>query len=759
MVCIAGAGAERAMKRAGIACLFGLVALTVGGAPAAAATTPRAERVFVFSVPALAYADVDAATMPALHAFLDRAAIADLSTRVDGMETSIADGYATIGAGTRTLGARRDAGLAFDALEPFGPTTAGEEFTRRTGTPAGDGLVYLAQPALRAANVNKLFGTQIGALGDALGAAGHSAAVIANADVPRTPADIAYERTAATGLADRSGRVPAGQLASSLLQPDAQAAYGIRLDSGAVDAAFAGAFTAGSVVMVEASDLWRAELASNDTEASVAHARHARQTSDALFATLLQRVDPTRDAVVVVGPRYSGTTLALSIAALQAPGVRPGYLQSATTRRPGFVQLVDVAPTVLTLSGVAVPGSMEGRPFTTVPGSGSAASRRAALIDANRAAQFRDRIIGPVTAGWIIGQVLLCGAAVAAFMTIRGAQLRPFLAPAALGLLAVPLGLWLAGLMPFFSLGAAWYVAFVVAVAAGVATVASLGFRRNVFDPVIAMLSALVVLLVVDIATGAHLQLNTAFGYSPTIAGRFAGIGNLAYAILGAAAVFLAGLLAHRIPGRNGRITAAVLLGVVCLVDGLPFLGADVGGMLSLVPASAVMVWLLLGKRIRGRTVLIGGAVTVAVVLAVGFLDLMRPASSRTHLGRLFERIGNQGWDGLWVILRRKAESNLGVLGLSIWTLLIPVLFVLLGFLLYRAPGRLRDVKRAIPEIHATLVGFGVLAVLGFALNDSGIAIPGVMLGVANTVLVFLCVRIPEPEILVSEPINVEATV
>ena len=364
-----------------------------------------------------------------------------------------------------------------------------------------------------------------------------------------------------------------------------------------------------------------------------------------------------------------------------------------------------------------------------------------------------------MTAGWIIGQVLLCGAAVAAFMTIRGARLRPFLAPAALGLLAVPLGLWLAGLMPFFSLGAAWYVAFIVGVAAGVATVASLGFRRNVFDPVIAVLSALVSLLVVDIATGAHLQLNTAFGYSPTIAGRFAGIGNLAYAILGAAAVFLAGLLAHRIPGRNGRITAVVLLGVVCLVDGLPFLGADVGGMLSLVPASAVMVWLLLGKRIRVRTVLIGGAVTVAVVLAVGFLDLMRPASSRTHLGRLFERIGNQGWDGLWVILRRKAESNLGVLGLSIWTLLIPVLFVLLGFLLYRAPGRLRDVKRAIPEIHATLVGFGVLAVLGFALNDSGIAIPGVMLGVANTVLVFLCVRIPEPEILVSEPINVEATV
>ena len=36
---------------------------------------------------------------------------------------------------------------------------------------------------------------------------------------------------------------------------------------------------------------------------------------------------------------------------------------------------------------------------------------------------------------------------------------------------------------------------------------------------------------------------------------------------------------------------------------------------------------------------------------------------------------------------------------------------------------------------------------LGFAFNDSGIAVPGVMLGVVNASLVYLPVRTPAPEV------------
>ena len=46
--------------------------------------------------------------------------------------------------------------------------------------------------------------------------------------------------------------------------------------------------------------------------------------------------------------------------------------------------------------------------------------------------------------------------------------------------------------------------------------------------------------LVVDVLTGGRLQINTVFGYSPLVAGRFAGLGNLAFAIVGVGAVVVA---------------------------------------------------------------------------------------------------------------------------------------------------------------------------------------------------------------------------
>ena len=63
-------------------------------------------------------------------------------------------------------------------------------------------------------------------------------------------------------------------------------------------------------------------------------------------------------------------------------------------------------------------------------------------------------------------------------------------------------------------------------------------------------------LLVVDMLLGAPLQLNTVFGYSPTVGGRFAGMGNLAYGQFAGAAFLLTGLLVHRIADRRRAVIA-----------------------------------------------------------------------------------------------------------------------------------------------------------------------------------------------------------
>src|SRR3546814_13256080 len=63
--------------------------------------------------------------------------------------------------------------------------------------------------------------------------------------------------------------------------------------------------------------------------------------------------------------------------------------------------------------------------------------------------------------------------------------------------------------------------------------------------------AATVVLIALDVAFGAALQVNAVFGYSLAVAGRFAGLGNLAFSLFGAATVLLGALLADRY-GKRG---------------------------------------------------------------------------------------------------------------------------------------------------------------------------------------------------------------
>src|SRR5207302_8286909 len=149
------------------------------------------------------------------------------------------------------------------------------------------------------------------------------------------------------------------------------------------------------------------------------------------------------------------------------------------------------------------------------------------------------------------------------------------------------------------------------------------------------------------------------FGYSPTVGGRFAGFGNLAYGQLAAAAILLAGLLAYLLPGGPGLVAGLGILGVALVADGMPFWGSDVGGVLASVPAFALVALGLSGRKVSWRRLAAVGAGAVTAVLALGFLDLRRPAAQRTHLGRLFEQIGTDGLRPFTDAVQRKIQENL----------------------------------------------------------------------------------------------------
>ncbi|HUF83984.1 MAG TPA: hypothetical protein VMQ81_05255 [Acidimicrobiia bacterium] len=699
----------------------------------------------VISVPGLTWEDVNRNEVPNLVRLFDRSAVGDLATRTVSRHATLADGYVTLGAGTRAIGAG-DAvdGEGFAVDEAVGDDIAGQIFERRTGTDPARGLVHLGFPAIVEANAGELYDAEVGALGDALAGAGFSRAVIANADGQDTAGGDRdtrgyYRRTAVAALMGSGGRVPGGSVGSELLVDDVAAPFGLRYDDGAVLEAFRAVWEPRSVVLVEASDLVRQDFYRGFATAPERARlfRQSLQATDELVGALLEEVDLSRDIVLVVGSSHPRAAPRLTVVALHEPGEEPGLLHSGATKRAGFVQLVDIAPTILDRLDIDEPGSMEGGPVGVDHGGGSGLDRREFLADADEAARFRDDHVGPVTTLFVVLEIALGVGVIVSTLVPSWRWLPRVLVAGALGVLGLVPAVLLARLVAFHDLGTGPYFAFLVVVAAALSFLYQGVGRRHPAGAVMAGLGVIILVLVVDVLLGAPLQFNSPLGYSPKVAGRFGGFGNLGYAALASATVLLAGLLAHRISGRRGAWVAIGLLAGVFLVDATPRWGSDVGGILSMLPAFTITAVLLLGLRVRVRTFVASAGAAVAALLLFGLLDLALPANP-THLGRLLERIGDEGWSSLATVLLRKADQNLSVLFSSVWLFTVPIVVGIVGWLLWQAPERLRALSERFPEGRPALVGFAVVAVLGFALNDSGIATPGVMLAVLVAALVAL---------------------
>ena len=92
------------------------------------------------------------------------------------------------------------------------------------------------------------------------------------------------------------GKVPGGRVDTGLLQHDDAAPFGVRLDADRVVRAFDDAWKPGSVVLVEGSDLVRADLASRfaSEEQAVKIRAHALETTDRIVGRLLEQTTDGR---------------------------------------------------------------------------------------------------------------------------------------------------------------------------------------------------------------------------------------------------------------------------------------------------------------------------------------------------------------------------------------------------------------------------------------------------------------------------------
>ncbi|MGH2693755.1 MAG: hypothetical protein ACRDJJ_02955, partial [Actinomycetota bacterium] len=487
-------------------------------------------------------------------------------------------------------------------------------------------------------------------------------------------------------------------------------------------------------IVVDPGDLTRADTHEQLTGIEEPRLEALRRADELLGAL---RSDLTHDdLLLVVSPTSPAATPQVHFGVAVAVGQdfpAGTYLSSPSTRRAGMVTLPDIAPTVLEHHGVERPASMLGRAMFVRSGADPTTVVQE-QIDLDGEAVFIDQVRTPISTVFVVLQVAVY--LLVAFLLWRRESKGGVMPPAfhrwaALGALVVvafPVATYLGGFFEQHALGPLGFVALLLGIDAIVVGV-SLMTSRDPFDRLLVVTGFTCAVLLVDLITGATLQVNTVFSYSPLVAGRFAGLGNIGYSVLAAATVIAAALIVHRADGSPRALAAcASLFTLVVIVDGAPMFGADVGGILALVPGLGITWLLLAGRRPRVVTILWMIVGVVAATAAFLALDLAQPEESRTHLARLFENARAGGFDVLVDIVKRKIETNLRVFRSTIWTYLVPPALGLIAWLLIAPSGRWERVAKLYPRLRAGLVACLVVALLGFALNDSGIVVPAMML-------------------------------
>lgn len=693
------------MRRALVAVVFGVSVLAAAPAAASglasgAATTagvraaervaervPTAagERVVLVGIPGLMWSDVTPAGTPNLWRLAGESALGSLSVRAVRKDTCPYDAWLTVSAGVRS---------AVGGACGMAPTPKAD----------GEGAVVPEFSWLWEVREQDAAGT----LGQALHAAGRTT--------------MAVGPGAALALADREGRV----------------------DLYAPSPAEVTQWSRGDVVAVEIPDLI-SPYVSGDRMSEVPESlsddarRAAARAADAKLGSFLPQLGPA--TVLVAGLSDHGSVPHLRTAMLRGPdsGTSSGAawaLGARSTHRDDMVIVPDLTATILARTGVAAPPVVVGVPVETHAADGTLDERVEALRAADVAGQTIRDATGVFFTSLAMLQVVFY---VTAFLLLRRRDGLPAVRAAAVALASIPVSTYLVNLTPWARTAqpAVTLFASIAAIAAALTVVALAGpWRRGVLGPLTVIAAATAAVLLGDLLTGTPLQLNSLMGYTGVVGARYYGLGNIPFALLATAVLLVTTAAADRLV-RVGRKALAVALvtalgAFAMLLDGWPGVGSDFGGVIAFVPGIAVTALIVAGKRVSivklGAFCAGGGA----LVMAIAYLDYLRPPASQTHLGRFVGQVA----DGTFLpVISRKLGAMLSTL---LSPNLMPVVLAAFAFLVFAllrpgaaSAGVLPIAFERAPMLKAGLLGALVSGLVGMLVNDSGAAVLSMALALA----------------------------
>lgn len=758
------------MKRALIIVLLSVVMILVVTASAVPAKAPVSRIVIVLS-PYLTWDDVRSPDAPTLSRLAEEGAVGNLNVQ-NRNRVALQPGTPEQAALTFSAG-------AWAALDPLSPSaytiteeynagTAGEAYTRLTGLAAnGSHVVYLGMPRIeRLSETAGTLDVVPGTLGGEIVAAGGAAAAVGNSDPGRGGAEAGHSRPAAVVAMDYEGRVGFGDVSQGLLRDDIQEPFGVATDintlSGAIgDAERALGNVAGpQLIVVDSGDLSRVAAVEGITAPELSARQHANavRTLDRVVARAWEGL-PDDGMLMVLTPleaETSETVPGLAPAIVYGDGYS-GRLTSSSTQRSGLVTNLDVAATVLDAFGIERPVQVLGNPMEAQGASDPLSGRISDLVEMDRTAMAVDFAKARVVNGFIGSTLFVL--LMSTWLLIRANKWSAVIARrgavasrvALLGVLSVPLAslvMFIVDGQPDDSATAALTL-LAVTVAIWIGLLLLRRFSR-LHIPVAVVSLATTAVILIDQWMGANWSFTSFLGYSPIMAARYYGIGNEGAAILFGATLLGLAFAFDAAPassatrfGRRWLLPAVGLLVVV--TSAAPFMGANVGVAAWGIVGFAIAWALMNGHRVSWKLAAASLLIVVLLVAIFSYIDLAGDSGKQTHLGRAWQSAGSGGPGELWLIVQRKAETNLRVLMHTNWSFILIGMLGFIGFMRWHPRGEFAHTLQENPHYSAAMAAALLGGLAAYFTEDSGIVIPAlIMLYVGAGILYLMTARLSE---------------
>ncbi|MBS3908271.1 MAG: hypothetical protein KGZ93_01345 [Actinobacteria bacterium] len=698
--------------------------------PQAASAKGKPKVVFVL-IDNITWDDIAKANDPFINDLVENNSAALLNNRTYG-RPSRPRATVSVGSGVRA-NALFNSADGYNATEEFDGVEAGDALFVRTGKRAKPGnVVELGLPAIIADNSYIHQDIVPGAMGQLLNDNHLKTAVLGNSDTSYESDRESDNREIVALAMNSSGIVDYGDVSKAVLVKDRKAPYGIRANDTVYLERLQELLKVADFIAIDYGDTTRADLYStNVLEERAESLKTAALKRAGAFLERAMEVagDDTVFIIASLSPpgasatAISGDEEQLTTVIISGPGFESGSLTSAATRRAGIINNTDITTTILDILGVTPHYSMVGSEATV--GSEKLSIERMNAFNASAVGIKSARRTAVLT--FIYLQVALYVVAALLLYYVRKANRRyiGFMKTLILTSMGFPLFTFFASKVQFFAVNGVLLIVAALAVSLSLAAILA-ALKVNKLFPLAVISCATMFTILADVVLGANLQLNSIFGYDPIRGSRFFGIGNEAFSILLASALLTVGLILERWRRGVALAAGAVVALTVLIVDGFPAFGADVGGIIAITAAFTAMGLHLHEVKLNYKTILLGVVLIGLALFAFVAYDVLD--GSGTHMGRTIELIAEGGVSGLVTIVSRKLATNIMVLRYSTWSYFLLIIMVLTVALSYRPVGLLKKLFARHKGLTASVTGAVVGSIVGFAVNDSGILIPAIIM-------------------------------